>query len=96
MRILDLIAWLIFFTAGFSYLNHRFLKFPTSIGLMAIAMVFSLGLIALGQFQWIPGLEDSARSLSESFHFTQLVLHGIMGTLLFAVSLPLYLEALAQ
>ena len=37
MTTLDLIAWLMFITAGFSYINHRFLKFPTSIGLMAIA-----------------------------------------------------------
>lgn len=96
MRILDLIAWLMVFTAGFSYLNHRFLKFPTSIGLMAIAMVFSLGLIALGELQWIPGLEESARTLLQSIDFNQLVLHGILGALLFAGSLHINLEDLAK
>jgi len=49
MSTLDLIAWLMFITAGFSYLNHRYLKFPTSIGVMAIALVCSLALIGLGK-----------------------------------------------
>ena len=87
MTTLDLIAWLTFITAGFSYINHRFLKFPTSIGLMAIALVFSMILLALGELKWIPGLEDSARELLQSIDFNQLVLHGILGALLFAGSL---------
>ena len=96
MDTLDLIAWLMFITAGFSYLNHRFLKFPTSIGLMAIALVFSLALIGLGELQWIPGLEESARTLLQSIDFNQLVLHGILGALLFAGSLHINLEDLAK
>jgi CPA1 family monovalent cation:H+ antiporter len=96
MTTLDLFAWLIFFTAGFSYINHRFLKFPTSIGLMAIALVFSLILIELGELEWIPGLEDTARSLLESIDFDRLVLHGILGALLFAGSLHINLEDLAK
>jgi CPA1 family monovalent cation:H+ antiporter len=96
MTTLDLIAWLMFITAGFSYINHRFLKFPTSIGLMAISLVFSLILLALGELKWIPGLEDSARALLESIDFNQLVLHGILGALLFAGSLHINLEDLAK
>ena len=96
MTTLDLIAWLMLFTAGFSYLNHRFLKFPTSIGLMAIALVFSMVLIGLGKLQWLPGLEDSARELLESIDFNQLVLHGILGALLFAGALHINLEDLAK
>ncbi len=96
MTTLDLIAWLMFITAGFSYINHRFLKFPTSIGLMAIALVFSVILVTLGELKWIPGLEDSARSILESIDFDQLVLHGILGALLFAGSLHINLEDLAK
>ncbi len=96
MTTLDLIAWLMFITAGFSYLNHRYLKFPTSIGVMAIALVCSLALIGLGKLQWIPGLEDSARSLLESIDFNRLVLHGILGALLFAGALHINLEDLAK
>jgi CPA1 family monovalent cation:H+ antiporter len=96
MTTLDLIAWLMFITAGFSYINHRFLKFPTSIGLMAISLVFSMVLLGLGELKWIPGLEDSARSLLESIDFNQLVLHGILGALLFAGSLHINLEDLAE
>jgi CPA1 family monovalent cation:H+ antiporter len=96
MTTLDLIAWLMLITAGFSYLNHRFLKFPTSIGLMAISLVFSMILLALGELKWVPGLEDSARALLQSIDFNQLVLHGILGALLFAGSLHINLEDLAK
>ena len=96
MTTLQLIAWLMFITAGFSYLNHRYLKFPTSIGLMAIALVFSLILVALGELKWIPGLEDSARALLEKVDFNQLVLHGILGALLFAGSLHISLKDLVK
>ena len=96
MTTLDLIAWLMFITAGFSYINHRFLKFPTSIGLMAIALVFSMVLLALGELKWIPGLEDSARELLQSIDFNRLVLHGILGALLFAGSLHINLEDLMK
>ena len=37
MTTLDLMAWPMFITAGFSYLNHSFLKFPTRLGGMAMA-----------------------------------------------------------
>jgi CPA1 family monovalent cation:H+ antiporter len=96
MTTLDLIAWLMFITAGFSYINHRYLKFPTSIGLMAISLVFSMILLVLGELKWIPGLEDSARALLESIDFNRLVLHGILGALLFAGSLHINLEDLAK
>jgi len=55
-----------------------------------------LMLIALGELQWIPGLKDSARSLLQSIDFNQLVLHGILGALLFAGALHINLEDLAK
>lgn len=96
MTTLDLVAWLMFITAGFSYINHRFLKFPTSIGVMAIALVFSLILIALGEMKWVPGIEEYARDLLQSVDFNELVLHGILGALLFAGAMHINLEDLAK
>ncbi|OOY96984.1 hypothetical protein [Solemya velum gill symbiont] len=45
MGIFELSAILITLSALFSYINHRFIKLPTTIGLMVIALLFSLLLI---------------------------------------------------
>jgi hypothetical protein len=37
-------------TALFSYINYRVLHIPTTIGVMFIALLVSLGLVALGSF----------------------------------------------
>ena len=42
MRLFDLIAILTVLAAGFSYLNFRLLKLPSTIGLMALTLLFSL------------------------------------------------------
>ena len=46
---LDRIALLITLAAVFSYLNERFLKLPITIGVMLLALLTSLVLIALGE-----------------------------------------------
>ena len=48
MNLFDTAALLVTLAAVFSYLNHRFVRLPTTIGLMAIALAMSLGLIVLG------------------------------------------------
>jgi CPA1 family monovalent cation:H+ antiporter len=92
----DLIAILLFLTAAFSYLNHRFLKLPASIGLMALALGFSLILVAIGELAHVPVLEDTARAILGMVDFERLLLHGMLGALLFAGALHIDLEDLAK
>lgn len=40
---------LICLAALFGYVNHQLLKLPMTIGLMAVALLFSLSLLALGK-----------------------------------------------
>ena len=47
MSVFQIIAVLLTLTALFSYLNYRFIRLPTTIGVMLIALIASLGLIAL-------------------------------------------------
>ncbi|MDH3640209.1 MAG: hypothetical protein OES09_17345 [Gammaproteobacteria bacterium] len=49
MEILHLSAILITLAAVFSYLNHRFIGLPATIGVMLIALVFSLVLLVAGK-----------------------------------------------
>ncbi len=53
---LDIIGLLITLTAVFSYLNHRYIKLPTTIGVMVIALVMSLALVGMGELGLI-GIE---------------------------------------
>ena len=50
MSLFQVIAVLLTLTAFFSYLNYRFIRLPTTIGVMLIALIASLSLIALQLF----------------------------------------------
>ena len=49
MTLMHTITILVCLSAGFSYLNHRYIKLPVTIGLMAIALAMSLVLLFLGK-----------------------------------------------
>lgn len=90
----EIIAILITLAALFSYVNHRFLGLPTTIGLMILAMVLSTALIIAGTF--VPSVRDAAEVLLESIDFDETLLHGMLGYLLFAGALHINLNDLAR
>src|SRR5271165_3771623 len=94
MRLFDLLAGLIVMTAAFSFVNSRLLKLPTTIGLMALSLLFSLSLFVLGSH--IPAVAEQTRSVIEQFDFNQVLLHGMIGFLLFAGALHIDLGDLAR
>ena len=94
MKLFDILAALLTLSAAFSYLNHRTVRLPTTIGLMLIALLMSLGLIVLGHFGY--GFEHEARMLLGSVDFDETLLHGLLAFLLFAGSLHVDLEGLAR
>jgi len=94
MKLFNILAILITLSAGFSYLNHRFIRLPTTIGLMVIALLVSLGLAALGHFGF--GLQGEAHRLLASIDFDETLLHGMLSFLLFAGALNINLESLAR
>jgi CPA1 family monovalent cation:H+ antiporter len=70
----------------FAYANHQWLRLPTAVGLMAMALLASLGLLALDRAGWVP-LEATAGPVLESVDFNAAVMHGMLGALLFAGAL---------
>jgi monovalent cation:H+ antiporter, CPA1 family len=94
MRLFDLIAVFIVMAAGFGYLNFRLLKLPTTIGLMALSLLFSLSLFVLGAS--VPAVAQQTRSVIERFDFNQVLLHGMLAFLLFAGALHIDLGDLAR
>lgn len=94
MRLIDILAILLSLSALFSWFNQRYLHLPATIGLMLIALLMSLGLLALEPVA--PALEHQARELLVSIRFDDALLHGLLGLLLFAGALHVNLADLAK
>ncbi len=94
MSLFELLAVLLTLTALFSYLNHRLLGLPTAIGVMAVALAFSLALVGLG----LAGLDWAARAreLVAQVRFDDTLLHGMLSFLLFAGALQVDLNRLLR
>jgi len=94
MSLIDVIAIIISLAAVFSYLNHITLKLPNTIGVMLIALVGSLLLLALGQV--FDGITRHALSLLNSIDFNRTLMDGMLSFLLFAGALHVNLNDLAK
>jgi monovalent cation:H+ antiporter, CPA1 family len=94
MSLFQIMAVLITLAAVFSFINARLLRLPTTIGLMVMAMVLSLSLIAAGHF--VPAVEAEARQLLDRIDFNETLMHGMLGALLFAGALHVNLSDLAN
>jgi CPA1 family monovalent cation:H+ antiporter len=95
MEVLDLAALLLTLAAIFSYINFRFLKLPTTIGIMLIAMLISISLVVLGHCGF-EGIQNKATVVLEGIDFNKALMHGMLSFLLFSGALHVNLEGLAQ
>lgn len=82
----QLVAIVLSLTAALAYVNAKLVRLPASVGLTAIALLGSLALLALSQLGVDVG---RARALVDDLHFSDTVLHGMLGVLLFAGALHL-------
>jgi CPA1 family monovalent cation:H+ antiporter len=94
MNITDILAILISLAALFSYINYRFIKLPTTIGLLLIALMMSLGIIILDHLG-IP-LEAPAKKLLAQIDFNETLMQGMLSALLFAGALHVHLDELKK
>lgn len=91
---LDIAAICLVITALLSYVNHRFIKMPASIGVMVTALGFSLGLVALDSLGLAHGLHAYETSLLQSINFSEVLMQGMLSLLLFAGALHIDLSEL--
>ena len=94
MSFFDLAAALLVLTALFSYLNHKLLRLPSTIGLMALTLAASLVVVAAGQA--VPAIDLQAREFVHRIDLNETLLHGMLGFLLFAGALHINLSDLAR
>ncbi|MEP6678196.1 MAG: cation:proton antiporter, partial [Betaproteobacteria bacterium] len=84
---LDIAATCLVITALLAYLNHRFVRLPTTIGVMIISLGLSLGIIALDALGLIQALRRYEESLLRSIDFSDVLMQGMLSVLLFAAAL---------
>ncbi|ADW70668.1 cation:proton antiporter [Granulicella tundricola] len=99
MSRLELFSILVTTAALFGWASRRWLKLPLTIGTMVLTVAAALGLLGLDQIipaHLIPGLHPWALHLLGEIDFENLILHGMLGLLLFAGAFLLDLEALAK
>lgn len=94
MSVFEVIALLLTLTALFSYANYRFIKLPTTIGVMLIALVGSLTLISLQHFGF--DIAPMAAQVLQGVDFNQTLLQGMLSFLLFAGALHINVNDLAE
>lgn len=90
---LDIAATCLVLTALLAYLNHRFIRLPTTIGVMAIALSLSLAIVGLDALG-VHRLRDYEQSLVRSVDFADVLMDGMLSFLLFAGALHVDLRAL--
>ncbi len=94
MGLFEVLAILITLAAVFSFINHKFIRLPTTIGLMAMSLLLSLFIIWLGRQS--PAVHDWANQLINQIDFNEALMHGMLGFLLFAGALHINLGDLSK
>ena len=72
-----------------AWLNERFFRIPTTVGVTLAGAVSSILLIALDSQGWTFGLREQTERLLQTLDFTAFVLNGILSILLFAGAMSL-------
>lgn len=85
---------LIVLASFFAYLNVRFLKLPSTIGVMVIAMAVSILFVAFGKF--VPHTFDRFYDLVHGFDFTELLMGAMINFLLFAGAIHINIRDLRE
>jgi CPA1 family monovalent cation:H+ antiporter len=93
--VLDVAALLVTLTALLAWVNQRFVRLPSAIGLMGVALLLSLGLVALGHLG-LTSLTAAAGRLVASVDFTAVLMQGMLSLLLFAGALHVDLADLVS
>ncbi len=87
MNFLQITSLLIVLAGGFGAINYLFLKLPSAIGILVVSLLASFGLLAI-DFVWPAlGIADTVRGIVTGIDFSEALLEGMLGLLLFAGAL---------
>jgi len=87
MSVLQIAALLIVLAGAFGAINYLFLKLPSSIGILIVALLASLAVIGLDFVLPGPAVSAAIRAEVIAWEFSDALLEGMLGLLLFAGAL---------
>lgn len=94
MDVLDLITVLVVMAAAFTFINNKFLKLPSTIGLMILALALSV-FVVLGEVVF-SALNEVAQSIFTTYNFSDVLFKVMLSFLLFAGALEVDLRKLGE
>lgn len=94
MHLFDLAAIVITAAAIFAWINHRWLRMPTTLGVMLLGLMLSLALVLMRRYGF--DFASDVEAMLHQIDFDEALLHGILSFLLFAGALHVDLESLRQ
>ncbi|MFQ5508392.1 MAG: cation:proton antiporter [Leptospirillia bacterium] len=94
MSLINIAAVLIVLSAVLGYVNHRFIRLPSTIGLMVVTLASSMLVLAVAQL--FPGLHlmEAVAGFVGEVDFNRTVMEGMLSILLFAGALHVELDTL--
>jgi len=96
MDLLQLTSILIVLAGLFGAVNYLFLKLPSSIGILVVSLIASLCIIGLDLIIPAFTIDDEVRSIVGDIAFSDALLEGMLGLLLFAGALHVKLADLHE
>ena len=96
MSLLQITSLLIVLAGVFGSINYLFLKLPAAIGIMVVSLLASFGVMILDFAMPGFGLEDTVRATVLSIDFSDALLEGMLGLLLFAGALHVKISDLRR
>lgn len=93
MHVFDIIALFIFLAGLFIFVNTYFLKLPSSIGLMIMAIVLSVIILIVGLI--FPSLQIGAVELEE-YDYAEVLYHVVLSFMLFSGALNIDFKKLSK
>jgi CPA1 family monovalent cation:H+ antiporter len=94
MDLLQIASLLLVLAAAFGTVNYLVLKLPSSIGILIVALLASMGVMGVDLLAPQLGMADVVRSTVKSIDFSETLLEGMLGLLLFAGALHVKLADL--
>ncbi|MFV2093733.1 MAG: cation:proton antiporter [Hyphomicrobiales bacterium] len=94
MNLLQIASLLIVLAAAFGTINYLFLKLPSSIGILVVALFASFGVLGADTLLPDLGMADQVRAAVAGVDFSEALLEGMLGLLLFAGALHVRLSDL--
>ncbi|MYM53996.1 cation:proton antiporter [Thalassovita mangrovi] len=96
MTLLQITSLLIVLAGAFGAINYLFLKLPAAIGILVVSLLASLGVLGLDLVLPDLNMADTARRLILGIDFSDALLEGMLGLLLFAGALHVKLSDLRE